>query len=77
MALISQLLHELYIIFDYFRINKNLSKSYLELSSKIYNYLSNSKHKYLFIVNLKYTYLIISLYREDRYYFAFIIINIE
>ena len=43
----------------------------------MYNYLSNLKYRYLFIANLKYAYLIISLYRENRYYFVFIIVDIE
>ena len=51
-----------YITFDYSKVNKNLSRSYLKLSSKVYDYLSNSKYKYLFIINLKYAYLIISLH---------------
>ena len=66
-----------YITFDYFRVIEFLLDFYLELSLRVYNYLSNPRYKYLFSTNLKYTYLIISLYLDDRYYFAFIILEID
>ena len=64
------------IIFNYLRVKEDLPSSYIELSSKVYNNLSNPKYKCLFTVDLKYIYLIIPLYLEDRYFFAFIISGI-
>ena len=64
------------MIFDYSRVNEDLPGSYLELSSKVHDYLSNLKYGCLFMADLKYAYLIISLHREDRHYFAFIIAGI-
>ena len=65
------------MIFDYFKIIIKKSKAYLELSFKIYNYFSNLKHDCFFLINLKYVYFIILLYFKDRYYFIFIIFEIN
>ena len=65
------------IIFDYLKIYKNLLKIYIKLSSKIYDYLLNPNYKCFFKIDFKYIYLTISLYFEDRQYFAFIILNIK
>ena len=59
------------ITFNYSRVKEDLPGSYIELSSKVYDNLSNPRYKYLFIVDLKYAYLIISLYLEDRHFFIF------
>ena len=37
----------------------------------------NLRYKYLFTTNLKYAYLIISLHLDNRYYFAFTILEIK
>ena len=73
----SQLENESRIIFDYSRIYKDLLECYLKLFFRVYNNLLNLRHKYLFIIDLKYTYLTISLYKNNRYYFAFIIVEIN
>ena len=65
------------MIFDYFKMTKFLSKAHLELNFKIYNHFSNFKHDYLFLTNLKHIYFIISLHSENRYYFIFIIFEIN
>jgi len=62
--------------FDYSRVYEDLLSYHLELSSKVYNYLSNPRHGYLLSTDLKYVYLTIPLYYEDRYYFSFIISGI-
>ena len=58
-------------------IYKDLFKIYLKLSSKIHDNLSNLRYKYLFATNLKYAYLIILLHLDNRYYFAFTILEIK
>ena len=65
------------MIFDYFKITKLLSKAHLELSSKVYNHLFNLKYKCLFSMNFKHTYFTISLYFNDKHYFAFTISGIN
>ena len=65
------------IIFDYFRVIKDLPGSYLELSSKIYNNLADPRYRYLFAVDLKHAYYTIPLYSNNRYYFAFTISGID
>ena len=63
--------------FNYLRVYKNLPNTYIELSSKVYNYLFNLIYRYLFKTNLKYIYLTILLYLDDRYFFAFTILDIR
>jgi len=65
------------ITFNYSRVYKDLPSYHLELSSKVYNHLSNLRYSYLFSANLKYAYLTIPLYYKDRYYFSFTISSIE
>ena len=52
-------------------------ESYLKLCSKIHDYLSNSRHVCYFQMNIKHEYFCITVYRDDRYIFAFIILEIE
>ena len=66
-----------HIIFNYSRITKNLFDTFMKLSLKVYNNLLNSRYKCLFVINLKYAYFIISLHAKNRYFFVFIISNIE
>ena len=68
---------KLRITFNYSRVYKNLFDIYIKLSSKVYNYLSNLSYRYLFKADLKYTYLIVSLYPNNRYFFIFIIFDID
>ena len=65
------------IIFDYFKIIEFFSGSHLKLNSKIYNYFLNFKYNCFFLTNLKYAYFIILLHFENRYYFVFIIFEIN
>ena len=65
------------MIFNYSRVIKLLSNTYLKLSSKIYNHLFNSRYKCLFSTNLKYAYFTISLHLNDKHYFAFTIFDIN
>ena len=62
--------------FDYSRVYKDLPGTYIELGSRVYNYLSNLKYKSLFTADLKYIYLTILLYPYNRYYFIFTILGI-
>lgn len=43
----------------------------------MYNNLLDLRYKCLFIINLKYIYYIISLYKNNYYYFTFIISKID
>ena len=65
------------IIFDYSRVKEDLLDIYMKLSFKIYNNLSNFRYKCPFATNLKHVYLIISLYSKNRYYYSFIISDIN
>lgn len=65
------------IIFNYFRIYEDLLDTHVKFSFKMHNYLFNLNHNCLFKINLKYIYFIILLYFKNKYYFAFIILNIE
>ena len=62
--------------FDYLRVHKDLPGYYLELSSRVYNYLSNPGYGCLFSADLKHAYLTIPLYLDNRHYFAFTISGI-
>ena len=62
--------------FDYSRVTELLPGSYLELSSKVHDHLSNPRHGCLFSADLKHAYLTIPLHPEDRHYFAFTISGI-
>jgi len=65
------------ITLDYSRIYKDLLGTFLELSLKVYNNLSNPRYRNLIAVDLKYTYITIPLHPDNRYYFAFTISEIR
>ncbi len=58
-------------------MHKELSNTYVELLTKVYNYLLDSYYNCLFAIDLKHAYYIISLHQENKYYFAFTISNID
>ena len=62
--------------FDYSRVTELLPGSHIELSSKVYDHLSNPSHGCLFTADLKHAYLTIPLHPDDRHYFAFTISGI-
>lgn len=62
--------------FDYSRVDELLPGSFLEMSSKVHDHLSNPQHGCLFSADLKHAYLTIPLHRDDRHYFAFTISGI-
>ena len=64
------------VTFDYSRVHEDLPGTYLELSSKVHDNLSNPRHKCLFAADLKHAYLTIPLHPADRHYFAFTISGI-
>ena len=64
------------ITFDYSRVTEDLPGTYLELSSKVHDNLSDPRHKCLFAADLKHAYLTIPLHPEDRHFFAFTISGI-
>ena len=64
-------------IFDYFKINEELSEIYLKFSFKTHDILFNSVYECLFSVDLKHAYFIINLHENDRHLFAFIIFNMK
>ncbi len=65
------------VTFDYSKIHEELSKSFLELSSKVHDNLSDLRHKVFFSADLKHVYLIISMHSDVRHYFAFSISDID
>ncbi len=65
------------ITFNYFKVTKNLSNTFMKLSSKIHDNLTDSRHECLITVNLKHAYLTIDMHSEDKHYFAFIISEID
>ncbi len=64
------------LTFDYSRVNEDLPGSYLELSSKVHDNLSNPQHTCLFAADLKHAYYTIELHPDDRHLFAFTISGI-
>lgn len=62
--------------FDYSRVHEDLPGTYVELSSKVHDHLSNPKHGCLFKADLKHAYLTVPLHPEDRHFFAFTISGI-
>lgn len=64
------------VTFDYSRVDEDLPGTYMELSSKVHDNLSDPRHRYLFAADLKHAYLTIPLHPEDRHYFAFTIAGI-
>ena len=68
---------EFQFIFDYFKISKELSKIYLKFSFKTHDILFNSVYDCLFSVNLKHVYFTINLHENNRYFFAFTILDIR
>jgi hypothetical protein len=65
------------VTFDYFRMIEELSETFMKLSSKVHDNLSDSRHQCLFKANLKHAYLIIFMHSDDRHYFVFIISEID
>ena len=65
------------MIFDYSYIIELLSNAHLKLFSKVYDYLFNSRYKCLFSTDLKHVYFTISLYSNNKHYFAFTIFDIN
>ena len=62
--------------FDYSRVTELLPGTYLELSFKVHDHLSDPRHGCLFSADLKHAYLTIPLHHKDRHYFAFTISGI-
>lgn len=62
--------------FDYSRVHEDLPGTYVELSSKVHDHLSNPNHGCLFMADLKHAYLTVPLHPDDRQYFAFTISGI-
>lgn len=62
--------------FDYSRVCEDLPGTHVELSSKVYDHLSNPRHGCLFKADLKHAYLTVPLHPDDRHYFAFTISGI-
>jgi len=65
------------ITLNYSRIYKDLLGTFLELSLKVYNNLSNPRYRNLIAADLKYAYITIPSYLDNRYYFAFTIFEIR
>jgi len=65
------------VIFDYSKVTKKLSDIYMKLSFKMHDNLADSWHRCLFSANLKHAYLKIFLHSNDKYYFAFMISDID
>ena len=61
------------ITFDYSRVKEDMPRSYLELMSKVHNYLSDPRHGTFFQADIKHGYFSIVLHLEDCYLFAFTI----
>ena len=62
--------------FDYSRVHEDFPGTYVELSSKVHDHLSNPRHGCLFKADLKHAYLTVPLHQDDRHYFAFTISGI-
>lgn len=58
----STLKNESRIIFNYFRVTKDLLNTFMKLSSKVHDNLTNSRHEYLMTADLKHMYLIINMH---------------
>jgi hypothetical protein len=54
------------VTFDYFRMIEELSETFMKLSSKVHDNLSDSRHQCLFKANLKHAYLIISMHSSSQ-----------
>ena len=63
--------------FNYSQVHEDLPGTYMELSSKVHDHLSNPATGCLFSADLKHTYLTILLHPEDRHFFAFTIPGIR
>ena len=64
------------VTFDYSRVNEDLPGTFMELSSKVHDNLSDPRHACLFAADLKHAYHTIPLHKDDRHYFAFTISGI-
>ena len=61
------------ITLDYSKVKEDIPGSYLELMSKVHNYLSDPRHGTFFQADIRHRYFSIVLHLEDRYLFAFTI----
>lgn len=61
------------ITFDYSKVKEDMPGSYLELMSKVHDYLSDPRHKTFFQADIKHGYFSVVLHPEDRHLFAFTI----
>ena len=64
------------VTFDYSRVNEDLPGTFMELSSKVHDNLSDPRHVCLFAADLKHAYHSIPLHKDDRHFFAFTISGI-
>ena len=69
--------NEFRMTFNYFRVIELFFDVHLKLFLKIYDHLFNLYHKCLFLINLKYAYFTILLHLNNRFYFVFIIFDIN
>jgi hypothetical protein len=65
------------VTFDYSRESKDLPGTYVELSSKVHDHLSDPRYRCLFAADLEHAYYTIALQPEDRHFFAFTISEVE
>jgi len=65
------------ITLNYSRVYEDLLGTFLELSLKVHNNLSNPRYRNLIAADLKYAYITIPLHLDNRHYFAFTISGIR
>ena len=68
---------EMRMTFDYSRVDEMMSETYIELSSKVHDHLSDSRHEVFMSTDMKHAYSTICLHSDDRHIFAFIISEID
>lgn len=61
------------LTFDYSKVKEDMPGSYLELMSKVHDYLSDPRHKTFFQADIKHGYFSVVLHPDDRHLFAFTI----
>ena len=69
--------NKLRITFNYSKVKEDMPESYLELMSKVHDYLSDSRHKTFFQADIKHKYFSVILHSEDHYLFTFTISGIR
>ena len=67
---------EMRMTFDYSRVDEVMPGTYIELSSKVHDHLSDPRHGVLMSADMKHAYSTISLHPDDRHIFAFTISGI-